>query len=302
MLKRGKFVDVSERAIVSLIGSESLDLLQRISTNDVARLNAGGSVQTVLANEKGRIVEVVSVLLQAEEGLLVIGQSTDPLITKEWIEKYIIMEDITIKTLTSKVTHFMIYDSMESMHDLMLRLPLDRCQVFEETLGSAKLGHVLARGEFRDIVIEWLLGAGFAESESNDYEEHRITHGIPAFPSELSSSYNPLEAGLVHLVSFTKGCYIGQEVVARLDTYKKLQRRLVRLRMSELPTDLPQKIYLKNEECGIISSAVRLRDSRECLGLGYVKTGSETSSEGLYFNKGGIEIKLVIDSRETEAT
>jgi folate-binding protein YgfZ len=221
---------------------------------------------------------------------------------KQWIEKYIIMEDITIKVLTSKLTHFMIYGSMEDMHDLMPRLPLDKFQVFEETMGSAMLGHVLAPGELREIAIEWLLGAGFAESESNDYEEHRITRGIPAFPSELSSSYNPLEAGLVRLVSFTKGCYIGQEVVARLDTYKKVQRRLVRLKMLELPASLPAKIYFKGEECGTVTSAVRLRESHECLGLGFVKTGLETSNDGLCFHNGDNEIKLEIDSRNTQTT
>ena len=224
MLKRGQFVDISDRAIVSLLGSESLDLLQRISTNDVAKLSTDGSVQTVLANEKGRIVEVVSVVDRSGVDLLVVGQSTDPQMMKEWIEKYIILEDITVEVLTGNLTHLMTYDSTEEMRDLTHRLTLEKCRVFEETLGSAKLGHVLAPLEFHGELTKWLLSIGFLESDLTDYERHRVTYGVPGFPSELSSSYNPLEAGLLHLVSFTKGCYIGQEVVARLDTYKKVQR------------------------------------------------------------------------------
>jgi tRNA-modifying protein YgfZ len=302
MLKRGKFVDVSDRTILSLLGTESLDLLQRISTNDVAGLNANGSVQTVLANEKGRIVEVVSVVDRSKEGLLIVGQSTDPLIMKQWIEKYIIMEDIVVTVLTGKLTHLMTYDSTEDMPNLTRGLPFEKCRVFGETLGSAKLGHVLAPPEFRGKLIEWLLSVGFVESDLTDYEEHRVTYGVPGFPSELSSSYNPLEAGLLHLVSFTKGCYIGQEVIARLDTYKKVQRGLVRVKMSELPADLPTKIYSNGEECGSITTAAKFRDSHECLGLGYAKTGLEISNDAVSFRNGENEIKLVIDSRDTSAT
>ena len=301
MLKRGKFVDVSDRTIVSLLGTESLDLLQRISTNDVSKLSPDGSIQTILTNEKGRIVEVLSVVDRREEGLLLVGQSTDPLIMKQWIEKYIIMEDIAVMVLTGKLTHLMTYDSTEAMRDLTRGLPLEKCRVFEETLGSAKLGQVLAPTEIRGELIEWLFSVGFMESDLTDYEEHRLTYGVPGFPSELSSTYNPLEAGLLHLVSFTKGCYIGQEVIARLDTYKKVQRGLVRVKMSELPADLPTKIYSNGEECGSITSATKLRDSHECRGLGYVKTGLEISNEAVCFRNGENEIKLVIDSRGTPA-
>ena len=103
-------------------------------------------------------------------------------------------------------------------------------------------------------------------------------------------------------MSFTKGCYIGQEVVARLDTYKKVQRRLVQLKMEELPEKLPEQIYFGGQEWGSITSAVRLTDPQDCRGMGYVKTDSETSADKLCFHKGGKEIKLVIDSLGSRST
>jgi folate-binding protein YgfZ len=302
MLKRGKFVDISERAIVSLVGSESLDLLQRISTNDVAKLSTDGSVQTVLANEKGRIVDVVSVLHYDGDGLLVVGQSTDPVIMKQWIEKYIIMEDITVMALTDRLTHLMVYNSTQDMGGLTRLLSLGNCGVFVETLGSVKLVHVLACREFRDAAIKWLVDVGFVQTEASDYEEYRVTQGIPSFPSELSTSYNPLEAGLIQLVSFAKGCYVGQEVVARLDTYKKVQRRLVKLKMLELPKILPKKLFLEGEECGSMTSAVRLSGSRECRGLGYLKSDTPPSVDRLCFDEEGTEVKVFVDSQRTWTT
>ena len=54
--------------------------------------------------------------------------------------------------------------------------------------------------------------------------------GQPAYGSEMSDTYNPLEAGLIGAIDFHKGCYIGQEVIARLDTYHKVQKYMVTLR------------------------------------------------------------------------
>ena len=61
-------------------------------------------------------------------------------------------------------------------------------------------------------------------------ETLRIIRRQPAYGAELGDAYNPLEAGLIGAIDFHKGCYIGQEVIARLDTYQKVQKRLVALR------------------------------------------------------------------------
>ena len=169
-MNRGRFVDVSERTIVSLVGPESLDLLQRISTNDVAKLNSDGAIQTVLTNEKGRIVEVVSILDRGEEGLLIVSQAADALIMKQWIEKYIIMENIIVRALSSEFIHLILYDSMQSMGDVIRPFMPSGCRIFEETLASVRLTHVLAVMEFADGTIKGLLGAGLLQSARHAYE------------------------------------------------------------------------------------------------------------------------------------
>ena len=290
------FVDVSERAIVSLVGTESLDLLQRISTNDVAKINAGGSAQTVLTNEKGRIVEVISVLDRGEDGLLAVGQSSDPVALKQYIEKYIIMEDIILEVLSDQMTHVMLFNSMQNIADVIHPSVLRECLIFDEAFSTVRLTHVVVGNAFRQVVLKELLAAGVVENSQSEYEEFRVLNGVPGFPGELSLLYNPLEAGLLPLVSFTKGCYVGQEVVARLDTYKKVQRRLVRLGMKDLPAELPEKIYHEGQEWGSLTSAVRLSGTLECRGLGYVRTGSELVPESLCFHKGTEAINLVVES------
>jgi folate-binding protein YgfZ len=88
--------------------------------------------------------------------------------------------------------------------------------------------HVAADGasELRDRLLSAGGPLGLVLLEEDEHEILRIEAGRPALGREFSSETNPHEAGLLEDVSFTKGCYIGQEVVARLDTYEKVRRFL----------------------------------------------------------------------------
>jgi folate-binding protein YgfZ len=104
-------------------------------------------------------------------------------------------------------------------------------------------------------------------------EACRILRGLPSAGHELTEDHNPLEAGLWDAVSFDKGCYVGQEVIARLRTYDKVARALVGL---ELPpgSDPPlpgTRLFLDGREVGELTSAAAVPGRRGPVGLGYVK-------------------------------
>ena len=61
----------------------------------------------------------------------------------------------------------------------------------------------------------------------------RVESGMPDWSTEITQDYNPLEARLIHAISFTKGCYTGQEVIARLDTYDKVQKYLMIIELTK---------------------------------------------------------------------
>ena len=106
------------------------------------------------------------------------------------------------------------------------------------------------------------------------YNALRIEAGQPLYGLELSEDVNPLEAGLKSAISFAKGCYTGQEVIARLDTYQKLKQTLVRLELSRLPAGaLPLPLESGGAEIGKLTSAARLPDG-QVQGLGYVRMKS----------------------------
>jgi len=104
------------------------------------------------------------------------------------------------------------------------------------------------------------------------YNAYRIEQGIPSAPGELNDEYNPHEARLMDIVSTKKGCYIGQEVIARLDTYDKVQKILTNVKIS---SDVyPGNFLLTDEngaDAGRLTSAVFSVRCKRMIGLAYVK-------------------------------
>jgi folate-binding protein YgfZ len=100
----------------------------------------------------------------------------------------------------------------------------------EDGLSSDGLSVVLSAasaGEGWDLLLRAVTAAGGLAAGDEAAEAWRVLRGLPASGFELTEEHNPLEAGLRDAVSFTKGCYVGQEVVARLSNYDKVARSLV---------------------------------------------------------------------------
>ena len=109
-----------------------------------------------------------------------------------------------------------------------------------------------------------------------------MERGIPAFGKELGESYNPLEAGLMPLISFTKGCYIGQEVVARLNTYDKVQKSLVGLRWDgDSAGASGTRLLLDGKQAGVMTTAAMSPRIAGVIGLGYVRKAHATPGSEL---------------------
>ena len=97
--------------------------------------------------------------------------------------------------------------------------------------------------------------------------------GIPSGGAELTEEYNPLEAGLREAVSFDKGCYVGQEVIARLKTYDKISRSIVGVELpgSAAPAAPGTRLFQNGRDIGALTSCVVPPGFTEAIGLAYVK-------------------------------
>ncbi|MCX6135739.1 MAG: hypothetical protein NTU47_18190 [Ignavibacteriales bacterium] len=288
------FVDVSERSVISLTGSESLDLIQRISTNDVSSLKVGQCIQTVLTNEKGKIVDVLNIHRPDEATLQLFGQVQPPAPLISWLEKYIVMEDIKVDDLTPSFAQFVLHDSDNIDYAHLTSTLSAGCIVAMESWGNNRLGRVMSPLSARESTEQILNAGGLVRRTPQAFSEFRVLNAIPAAGAELTLQYNPLEAGLGSLISWTKGCYIGQEVIARLDTYKKVQRRIVKLRISDMPAELPVSFFHEQDEAGVITSTVSIGSTGEKRGIGYLKLAGHNPQRDYFFLKDGLKVSLQI--------
>ena len=137
--------------------------------------------------------------------------------------------------------------------------------------------------------IESALAAGLTAIDATAYDYLRIEAGLPRFGRELSLDYIPLEAGLWDDVSFSKGCYTGQEIIARMESRGKLAKRLVRLRPAS-PVAAGLEISAAGRAVGMVTSAAD--GPAGPLALGYVKTAA--LNDGAALSAGGIDVVVVV--------
>ena len=183
-----------------MTGKESVDFLQRISTNDVTGVARGEVRPTLFVSDKGRIIDTVWIVPNGDGVLLCVSNGMAPKIIP-WLERYIIMEEITVTDRSAD----MIVSMSSTLSDKSFPTTFHGSPVF--------------------LSIESRTSDTAAVSD-NAFESWRISAGIPRSQHEMTEEFNPLELYLWPWISFTKGCYIGQEVIARLDTYNKIQRSL----------------------------------------------------------------------------
>ena len=113
----------------------------------------------------------------------------------------------------------------------------------------------------------------------------RIDAGIPEGENEYNDNINPMECGLDKYISFKKGCYIGQEVIARLDSQGKRPKQMVKI-ASENSLSSGDKIYSEDKEAGFVSSSIAHNGSN--LSLGFIRSVDlDYGPEKNYFVKNG---------------
>ena len=259
---------------IIVTGNDRLDLLHRLSTNDLLSRKVGDVVGTVFTTDKGRIIDYSQVAIQQSSLLLLVSAEHEKQLSS-WIDKYTIMDDVHVQSVTDSTAMFTVIgpESTQFVHSAMGVVPSQNSHV-EVTMEFGKVV-VLARTEHQTEIIDIVVDAANAakleqllrltagetgRTMSHDaYEVFRISRGIVEADSELNESYNPFDVGLLDAVSFTKGCYIGQEVIARIDTYQKAHRCLFGIISdSERGWAPPSaKVIAHGAEAGVVTSSSR---------------------------------------------
>ena len=236
-------VDRSHEGRIRATGRDRLDLLNRMSTNDLTQMEAGEARPTVLTNAIARIVDLAWILNFPDEVLMLTGpgQATN---VRRWLSRHIFFQDeVVLSDASETLGQLGIFGPRAgSIAGALLRgadeLAQDRFAV-EGNLTVLRArplagdGYcVIAPAPQIPELLRQAERAGAVAASDETYEILRVEAGQPATGHELSEGYIPLEANLWHAVSFTKGCYIGQEIIARMESRGRLAKTLVGLKLA----------------------------------------------------------------------
>lgn len=302
-------VDRSHLGRLKVSGADAIDLLNRLSTNKLDDLAVGDVMGTVLTTNKGRIIDLLYVLRQDDHLLVITGPDTCQRVA-EWIDFYTFIEDVVVEDVSDgtailslvganvphKLLPFAEIQPFSSVSDPFGGI--DTLVIRTDFLGGFACDLIVA-AEDEEALCATLTEFGALPVGSDALEVTRVERGVAGYGSELCEDYNPLEAGLIDFISFNKGCYIGQEVVARLNTYDKVQRKLARLSMQSSVPELPSDLLHDGRKIGALTTAVARHDGDGVVGLGYVRNAHAEVGERL-LTADGIEVVVERVPQATE--
>jgi folate-binding protein YgfZ len=292
-------LDRSDWGLLELKGADRYRFLHNQTTNAIDRLQPGQGCETIFVNSTGRTLDFATVYA-TDESLLILVSPQRRQFLLAWIDRYIFPFDkVEISDLSDSFGVFTLIGTQSGQE-------LQKIGVSENILTGVQGSHYLltesngriALGTGLDLpgytliipvdsltsIWENLLQNGVIPATEAVWEYLRIHQGRPAVEQELTEDYNPLEAGLWRAIAFDKGCYIGQETIARLNTYKGVKQRLWGLKLNQpVPANTP--IILEEKKVGLLTSVV------DNFGLGYVKT--KAGGEGLQVQVGEATGELI---------
>jgi folate-binding protein YgfZ len=259
--------------VVRVQGDDRLSWLNGQVTTDLRALENAGSVHALAVHVRGKIMADLWVVAKTDELLIVIPKAASAALLESF-ERYIIMEDVTLMP-APEVQVLSVVGPEASQLAAAGSAGAATGYVCDELGigGYAFVGESAALGS----IAASLQAAGAVSIDEHGYELARLRLGVPRFGFDFGERSYPQEAGLKQLVSFAKGCYLGQEVVCTLENRGKLTRRLALFQGpaadggGEVPASGTSLKTASDETPGEVTSAVYDPDLAAVLALGYVK-------------------------------
>jgi len=267
--------DRSHRAIFRLVGPEAKLFLHGLVTNDVKGVPAGRGNYTSIVNARGKMLGDARLLVLGDEDLLLDLEPEAREQALAHLEQHLISEDCTLSDATGEWLLFGVYGPRA--RDVVARalgfeLPAlglhDNALVPLEGGGALVVGASPVGIDGVDVVLDPSSGPSFFAAlvdaardvgglpvGEDALDAARIHRVVPRYGAEMDESTIPLEANLEAAISYTKGCYVGQEVIAKATYRGHVRRKLGQLRTS--PGVVPGAELLEGERVvGAVASVL----------------------------------------------
>src|SRR5882672_8272303 len=309
-------LDLGFRGRLALAGADRQRFLNGQVTNNVKDLKSGEGCYAALVTAKGKMVSDLNIYCLPDELLLDFEPGLSTAVAQR-LEKYIIADDVQV---VDAAPHYGLLSvqgpkSAEVVSKLGLGLPLVKKPLNFGSVNEPALGEIYCMNQPRGVatgfdlfvpvaalaaVADKLIAAAKAVGGRacgwHASEIARIEAGIPRFGAYMDETNLPPEAGIEdRAISYSKGCYIGQEVIARIRTYGQVAKSLRGLLLGDELSELPKKgdkLFHGEKEAGYITTARASPTFRRNLALGYVRREC---------NEPGTELRLRAAERDSPA-
>ena len=292
---------------IKVSDGDRLRFLHNQSTNDIESRKPGQGCDTVFVNSTARTIDLVTAYI-LEESVLLLASPNRREFLMQWLDRYIFFADKVQLTDVTDETATLTLIGPES-DSLVKKLGVETIigqpygnHLFIPSAGGGDTGVLVAVGSGlaypgytlilpaaeKEQVWSKIVEAGAVPISDRSWEMLRILQGRPNPDQEITEDYNPLEVGLWQTISFNKGCYIGQETIARLNTYKGVKQHLWGIRLNAL-AEPGSLITIGDEKVGKLTSYTQTLDGH--FGLGYIRTKA-----------GGVGLKVHVGEVEGEVT
>jgi folate-binding protein YgfZ len=307
--------DLSFRGRLCLTGADRVRLLNGQVTNDVKSLGPGAGCYAAFCSPKGRLVADVHIYALPQELLLDFEPGLSALLIQR-LEHHIVAEDVQVidvaphyglltvqgpqaPEVVRRLAFFATLPNQESAFVSATDPTLGELYLVQHArAGFAGFDWFVptdALGAVFDKLVAAAREIGGRAAGFTALDLARFEAGQPRFPVDMDETNLPPEAGLDRsAISYTKGCYTGQETIARVRTYGQVTKALRGLRLAADLTALPRKgdkLIMDGREVGYITSAHLAPTFGKNLALGYVRREANAIGTELILRAAGVESK-----------
>lgn len=274
-------------------GKDARRYLNNRLSNDLRSLMPGQSVRAAALSPQGRVEGLFTVFLNSDEHFYLVSDGGNRQALFSSVGRYIVADRVSVEDVTSTATVIHVALSVERVKD---QLAVGNEQ------GVYMRAHARIGSEGTDVV---LIGADSAEItrqcaasfgqqlSSERYDLLRCKWGTPVFPAEVNEQVILTECGLRDAVSFSKGCYVGQEVIERSDAIGKLPRALERIVLNGVDS-IKEGAPVhngNNEAIGKIVSVMVEPESQHIYAFALLRTGKYSTGDVIRCD--GLEGKIL---------
>lgn len=274
------------RTTVRLPGADRVAFLQNFCTADIKLLNVGDVCEAFVLGTKGKLVGHVLVFFDQSfiELNTVPGQGQTLI---QHLDRYLIREDVELSEV--ELNHAFFFGEAES--SASLDVPSNRFELIDSvrvaSCEAAGNGLLLSCEDLEQLTT-FISKQEPKSATDSELAFHRVSCGTPWFGVDSTTDTLPQELQRDEkAISFTKGCYLGQETVARIDALGRVNKLLVRLE-SDQPFQVGDDLNLGEKKVGVVSSSASRGDKH--LGLAIVRREAASSGTQLHSNSGDISV------------